>query len=284
MEDKQNPTPTNEAENSTFRKIEKQQTHPAGAWRKPTNRMQQRVTGTNGDIPSPSLSVPVTQKPIFVESVEIEKRIIESRRVKKSRRIMWAALTVATATTFSTVGLGCYISFLNGKIDRLREERDSFAENLAMAPASEELVRPQTISSDEVQGRLILHDSNDEWRLMPIVAVKVFHRKDVEQFLEETATAIMEDAQNESGLRKCMNSLPKPVAITISNLSGAFNAKLPEPGDYVIASEVVAQDTGKYFAWLIGFDSRDAAHAPIELSFANSVKNYDPLTMLREAR
>ena len=212
--------------------------------------------------------------------------MLDNSRAEKSERAMWVAIVVTVVIALTAAGLVGYILQLNLDNDNLRTARDTLAEKLSGYPSLEEIASMQSgiAPMGEVHGWLVLRASDGTRVPASTVTVKVFRNEDIKEFLSESAPKLLTNTPNDLGLRMSMSSLPDPVASTITNQIGAFNVKLPEMGRYVIFSEVSVQHSGKYFAWLLEFDSRDEINTPVELSPANAIKSYDPRLMLREAR
>ena len=212
--------------------------------------------------------------------------MLDNSRAEKSERAMWVAIVVTVVIALTATGLVGYILQLNADKGNLQAARDTLTEKLATYPTQEELAAMQSgiAPLGEVHGWMVLRASDGTRVPASTVTVKVFRHEDIKEFLSESAPKLLTTAPNDLGLRMTMSSLPDPLLSTITNQTGAFNIKLPEMGRYVIFAEVSVQHSGKYFAWLLEFDSRDEINTPVELSPANAIKNYDPRLMLREAR
>ena len=209
-----------------------------------------------------------------------------AKSVEKSRRIVWGTMILAAvALTTMVIFIGHSI-VLSAKNIRIQAEHDSLMERLSQYPSLEELayLRVGIAPQDEVHGWLVLRASDGTRTLAPTVAVRLYQRDDITAFLADEAPKLMENMQNDLGLRMCMSLLPEPLLTTLTNQFGAFDIKLPEPGQYVIFSEVSIQHSGKYYVWLLEFNSNDEVNTPIELSPTNAIRSFDPRLMLREAR
>jgi len=307
--------PAPEMDPRAFDKIEKKRTDLPGVRVRPTERAMLRREGLLDDhtgLPSsrrgktgasllpagasPSESaffLPPKRKggsghvPVFLTTEDTSRaQMFAAKSVEKSRRIVWGTMILAAvALTTMVIFIGHSI-VLSAKNIRIQAEHDSLMERLSQYPSLEELayLRVGIAPQDEVHGWLVLRASDGTRTLAPTVAVRLYQRDDITAFLADEAPKLMENMQNDLGLRMCMSLLPEPLLTTLTNQFGAFDIKLPEPGQYVIFSEVSIQHSGKYYVWLLEFNSNDEVNTPIELSPTNAIRSFDPRLMLREAR
>ena len=306
--------PAPEMDASAFDKIEKKRTNLPGVRVRPTERAKLRMAGLPDDgtaslpenrrgrggsmLPSGASSegdffLPRARKggsgnvPVFLTSEDTSRQqMFAARSVEKSKRLAWGtAIFAAVALTTMAIFIGHSI-VISAQNNRLQADNAALVEKLATYPSEEEMNywREGIAPPGEVRGWLVLRASDGTRTLAPTVALRLYRREDITAFLADDAPKLMENVQNDLGLRMCMSLLPEPVLTTLTNQFGAFSIQVPEPGQYVIFSEVSIQHSGKYYTWLLEFDSTDEVNTPIELTTTNAIRSFDPRLMLREAR
>ncbi len=209
-------------------------------------------------------------------------------RFSSTRSINWIPWAIATVVLVTAIPLGFLSVALQQEVAVLKD-RVASAEaestrwqseyNKVLFAASE--VAPE----DVVRGRLIVRDTSGKRMSPPNVKVRLYPRRQIEEFLaERDATARAAGLSGESLVVHFASGLPDPMEISTTNSDGRFEFAIPEPGEYVIQAGVFSARNGQRISWFVSFDSRDPLNTPVDLTESNRVRQYLPLLMVVEGR
>jgi len=195
----------------------------------------------------------------------------------------WMAFLLAAAAlvgaVFWILSQQTEIAARDAEIVRLRDEvGKKEKENQRLLFVSRELAELGT-----VRGSLVMRNMAGKRIAIPGAEVRMFRRNVIEAHLDTrfTEAAGLPADQQRDAAQFLLLGLSAPLASTITDASGRFEFSVPEPGEYVLISQIAAP---RPRLWFVSFDSRDPLNTLVEISEANSVQQLVRSLMILQGR
>lgn len=195
----------------------------------------------------------------------------------------WMAFLLAAAalvgSIFWILSQQTEITARDAEIVRLRDEvGKKEKENQRLLFVSRELAEPGT-----VRGSLVMRNEAGKRIAIPGTEVRMFRRDVIEAHLDTrfTEAAGLPADQQRDAAQFLLLGLSAPLASTTTDASGRFEFPVPEPGEYVLISQIAAPTPR---LWFVSFDSRDPLNTLVEISEANAVQQLVRSLMIVQGR
>lgn len=213
----------------------------------------------------------------------------EARRLKALEQRTWIPWLLALFAMAIAMGTG----FLTWKMSK---EIEGLKQNIAEAEAKNSdleekyqhvlFASREVAASDLVRGKVIIRDETGKRIALPGIKIKLYPRADMETYLADRYARISE-AGGTDPIRISayfQKNLPPPLEVTSTNSDGRFEFKLPKPGEYVLQTNIRSMKTGEIRLWFVAFDSRDPLNTPVDITEANTVRQFNPILMVVDGR
>ncbi len=214
----------------------------------------------------------------------------ESRRgsARKSRQAALPWL-VAVVAVLVALGAGFFAWKTFAEVDGLKAAlAAAMAKNREMEQQYQQVLfsAREVAASDLVRGRVILRDKSGRRIALPGIKVRLYARKVLDAYLADRHARISEisDADPVRLPVHFLKDIPIPLASTTSDSDGRFEFQLSEPGEYILQTSIRSSKTGELRLWFVSFDSRDPLNTPVDITEANTVRQFHPLLMVVDGR
>lgn len=189
----------------------------------------------------------------------------------------------------AVVGAGFWLSMLMSESGRLR------AENEVLSKAAEEM----RLKIERIEAELNIYKPPGDGAVAGRVAysrggkvyglsgrqVSLYRREDVDSAFEAAKSQLVANGidplEGSADLGEFyFRKLPAPFESALTDSSGFFRMKIPQPGKYVLVSRSVDQVSNELILWMIGFDDVRAKKQPIIMDASNRIVIYRPDMMV----
>ncbi len=196
----------------------------------------------------------------------------------------WIAFLLALA---ALAGAVVWITVLYSEIGNLGEQLVQSREKLAASEREYQrllFVSRETAEPGSARGRVILRNESGKRIAVPGLAVSLYKRQDIENFLDRKFAEMTSRPADTNPVAFLLENLPAALASTSTDASGRFEFTIPEPGEYVVFSTMGGTEARGVRLWFVGFDSRDPINSLIEVNESNSVQQLVRSLMVVQGR
>jgi hypothetical protein len=169
---------------------------------------------------------------------------------------------------------------LHSKIASLEKqlaEREAELRQTALATRSK-------LAPDEIQGRFTIQAADGSE--IPQIGAKIllFRKGEIQAFLDKMlSSGAATSVDHQQAALDIVNNLPFPTASTTTDSEGFYRFSLPEPGMFVLHTNMTDPD-GHTAMWFLSFDPSTPNHGPIPINESNICTNFTPGLAITPAR